>query len=144
MHLVYCSLLSLGYEVNKSRMSQPEMGSIIHMNNLWNILVIGKYYVNYQNYQNKMPLSPSDTRRTLMQSILVYKFRRERTGFNMYAENTRPQLTFLALVPCIELYSILNTAHTQRLLFNEFFQHHTFLYLMYRKLLLKYEEIYRK
>jgi len=31
-------------------------------------------------------------------SILVYKFRPERTGFNMYAEYTRPQLTFLALV----------------------------------------------
>ena len=30
-------------------------------------------------------------------SILVYKS--ERTGFNMYAEYTRPQLTFLALVP---------------------------------------------
>jgi len=29
-------------------------------------------------------------------SILVYKFRPERTGFNMYAEYTRPQLTFLA------------------------------------------------
>ena len=33
-------------------------------------------------------------------SILVYKFRPERTGFNNYAEYTRPQLTFLALVPC--------------------------------------------
>ena len=32
-------------------------------------------------------------------SILVYKFLQERTGFNMYAECTRPQLTFLALVP---------------------------------------------
>ena len=32
-------------------------------------------------------------------SILVYKFRPERTGFNMYTEHTRPQLTFLALVP---------------------------------------------
>ena len=30
-------------------------------------------------------------------SILVYKFRPERTGFNMYAKYTRPQLTFLAL-----------------------------------------------
>ena len=30
-------------------------------------------------------------------SILVYKFRPERTGFNMYAEYTRLQLTFLAL-----------------------------------------------
>ena len=32
-------------------------------------------------------------------SILVHKFRPERTGFNMYAEYTQPQLTFLALVP---------------------------------------------
>ena len=30
-------------------------------------------------------------------SILVYKFRTERTGFNMYAEFTQLQLTFLAL-----------------------------------------------
>ena len=30
-------------------------------------------------------------------SILVYKFRPERTGFNMYAEYTQLQLTFLAL-----------------------------------------------
>ena len=29
-------------------------------------------------------------------SILIYKFRTKRTGFNMY---TRPQLTFLALHP---------------------------------------------
>ena len=36
-------------------------------------------------------------------SILVYKFRPERTGFNMYAEYTRLQLTFLALLPCIKL-----------------------------------------
>ena len=34
-------------------------------------------------------------------SILVYKFRPKRTGFNMYAEYTRPQLTFLALHPCV-------------------------------------------
>ena len=32
-------------------------------------------------------------------SILVYKLRPERTGFNMYAKYTRPQLTLLALVP---------------------------------------------
>jgi len=35
-------------------------------------------------------------------SILVYKFRPERTGFNMYAEYTQLQLTFLALVPWIQ------------------------------------------
>ena len=42
-----------------------------------------------------MLLSSSDTEA----SILVYKFRPGRTGFNMYSEYTRPQLTFLALVP---------------------------------------------
>ena len=31
------------------------------------------------------------------ESIIVYKFRPERTGFNMYTEYTQPQLTFLAL-----------------------------------------------
>ena len=31
------------------------------------------------------------------ESILVYKFRPERTGFNMYAEYTQLLLTFLAL-----------------------------------------------
>ena len=34
-------------------------------------------------------------------SILVYNFRPERTSFNMYAEFTQPQLSFLALVPCV-------------------------------------------
>ena len=32
-------------------------------------------------------------------SIIVYKFRPEKTGFNMYTEYTQPQLTFLALRP---------------------------------------------
>ena len=42
-------------------------------------------------------------------SILVYKFRPERTGFNMYAEYTQPQLTFLALVPWIDIAFIITT-----------------------------------
>ena len=32
-------------------------------------------------------------------SVIVYKFRPERTGFNMYTEYTQSQLTFLALHP---------------------------------------------
>ena len=36
-------------------------------------------------------------------SILVYKFRPEGTGFNKYAEYTRPQLTFFALIPWIKV-----------------------------------------
>jgi len=41
-------------------------------------------------------LTSSDTKRTHL-----FLFRPKRTGFNMYAEYTRPQLTFLALVPCL-------------------------------------------
>ena len=69
-HLLYCSVLSLGGNVNTRRMSKPDMGSIFHINNQWNILVIGNYYVNYQNYQNSMLLNSSDTKRTLMHPFL--------------------------------------------------------------------------
>ena len=51
-HLLYCSVLSLGGNVNTRRMSQSDTGSIFHIKNQWNILVIGNYYVDYQNYQN--------------------------------------------------------------------------------------------
>jgi len=37
-----------------------------------------------------------------MDLYLVYKLRPKRTGFNMYAENTQPQLTFLALLPYLQ------------------------------------------
>ena len=78
-------------------MSQFDMESIFTKNNQWNIVVIGKYYVNSQNYQNLMLLSSLNTKRTLMQLFLFS----ERTGFNMYTEYTQPQLTLLALVPCM-------------------------------------------
>ena len=32
-HLLYCSVLSLGGNVNTRRMSKPDMGSIFHINN---------------------------------------------------------------------------------------------------------------
>ena len=49
------------------------MGSIFHIKNQWNILVIENYYVNYQNYQNLMLLTSSDTKRTLMHLFLFTK-----------------------------------------------------------------------
>ena len=71
---VYTSLVlqctSLGANVNTRRMSKHDMGSIIHIKNQWNILVIGNYYVNYKNYQNLMLLTSSDTKRTLMHLLL--------------------------------------------------------------------------
>ena len=39
-HILYCSVLSLGGNVNTGRMSKPEMGSIFHIKNQRNILVI--------------------------------------------------------------------------------------------------------
>ena len=65
-HLLYCSVLSLSGYVNTRRMSQPDMESIFHIKNQWNILVIGNYYVNLKNVQNSMVLSSSGTKRTLM------------------------------------------------------------------------------
>ena len=45
-------------------------GIHFHKNNLWNILVIEYYYVNFQNYQNSMLLTSSNTRRTRMHLFL--------------------------------------------------------------------------
>ena len=67
-HLLYCSVLSLDGNVNTRRVSKPDMGSIFA--HQWNILGIGNYYVNYQNYQNLMRLTSSDTKRTLMHFFL--------------------------------------------------------------------------
>ena len=69
-HLLYCSVLSLGGNINTRRISQPDMGSIFHIKNQWNILVIGNDYVNFQNYQNSMPLTSSDTKKTMMHLFL--------------------------------------------------------------------------
>ena len=69
-HILYCSVLSLGGNVNTRRMSKPDMGSIFYIQNQWNILVIGNYNVNYNNYQNLMLLISSDTKRTLMHLFL--------------------------------------------------------------------------
>ena len=67
-HPLYCSVLSLGGNVNTRRMSKPDIGPIFHVKNQWNILVIGNYYVNYQSV---MLLTSSDTKQTLMHLFLV-------------------------------------------------------------------------
>ena len=67
-HLLYCSVLSLGGNANTSL--SPDMRSIFHKKSQWNIMVIGSYYVNFQNYQNSIMLSSSDTKRTLRHLFL--------------------------------------------------------------------------
>ena len=69
-HLLYCRVLALGGNVNTRRESKPDMGSIFHTKNKWNILVRRNYYVHNQNYQNLMLLTSSDTKRTLMHLFL--------------------------------------------------------------------------
>ena len=63
---MYCSILSLGGNVNTRRMSQPDMGSIFYIKINENE-IIENYYVNYQNL---MLLTISDTKRTLMHLYL--------------------------------------------------------------------------
>ena len=61
---MYCSVLSLGGNVTTRRMSKPDMGSIFHIKKSM------KYSGHYQNYQNLMLLTSSDTKRTLMHLFL--------------------------------------------------------------------------
>ena len=84
-HLLYCSVLSPGGNVNTRRMSKPNMGSILHIKI--------KKYSGHRNLLCKLlKLSKFNAFNLLgyltntYASILVYKFRPERTGFNMYAE----------------------------------------------------------
>ena len=76
-HLLYCSVLSLYGNVNARKISKPDMGSIFYIKNQWNIIFIGNYCVNYQNYQNLMLLSSSDSKRTLMYLFLFSNSARE-------------------------------------------------------------------
>ena len=67
-HLSYCSVLSLGANVNTRQMSKPDMGSIFHKKK--SIKYSGNYYVNYQNYQFLMLLTSWDTKPTPMHLFL--------------------------------------------------------------------------
>ena len=95
-HLLYCSVLSLGGNVNTRRMSKPDMGSIFHINNQWTILVIGNYYMNCQNYQNLMLLTSSDTKGTL-RHLFLFTNSAQRELVSIYATAINfPCITFLA------------------------------------------------
>ena len=58
-------VLSLGGNVNTRRMSKPDIGPTFHIKYQRNYLVMGNYYVKYQNYQNIVLVTSSDTKRTL-------------------------------------------------------------------------------
>ena len=80
--------------------NNPDMGSIFHIKNQWNIHGHRKIQNSKFNASILLGyLTNTDA------SIRVYKFRPERTGFNMYAEYKQLQLTFLALSPWFTLFS---------------------------------------
>ena len=66
-HLLYCSVLSLGGNVNTRRMLQPDIGSIFHIKK-------SMKYSGHRNLlcelSNLMLLTSSDTKRTLMHLFL--------------------------------------------------------------------------
>ena len=64
---IFCTAVYCLLAVETKRMSQPDMGSIFHIKNQWNIFVAWNYYVNFQN---SMLLSSSDTKLTLMYLFL--------------------------------------------------------------------------
>ena len=97
-HLLYCNVLSLSVNVNTRRMSKPDMGSIFHIKKSMKYSGHGKVLCELSKF-NAFNLLGYLT--NIDASILDYKFRPERTVFNMYAEYTQLQLTCLALKPCI-------------------------------------------
>ena len=96
-HLLYCSLLSLGGNVNTRRMSKLYIGSIFDINNQWYILVIENYYENYQNYQNLMLWTSSDNKRTLMHLFLFTKSAQRDNWFRYVHKVYATAISF----PCI-------------------------------------------
>ena len=50
-HFLYCSVF-FGRKIKRKTDVKAWQGINFHKNNLLNILVIGNYYVKYQNYQN--------------------------------------------------------------------------------------------
>ena len=92
-HLFYYSVLSLGGKVNTRRIHFSHKKSMKYS-------CRRKLLCELSKLSNLMLLTSSDTKDNTDAFILVYKFRLKRTGFNLYAEYTRPQLNFLALHPC--------------------------------------------
>ena len=102
-HLLYCSVLSLGGNVNTRRMSKPHMGSIFQIKKSRKYSGHRKLLCELSNLTKFNAFNLLGYYTNTDASILVYKFRPKRTGFNVYAEYTRPQLTFLALHPWLNV-----------------------------------------
>ena len=105
-HFWYCSVLSLGCKVNTRLMSQPDLGSTFHIINRMKYFGHRKLLCELTKFSKLNVFILLGYQSNTDASIFVYKHRPERTGFNMYSESTHQQLTFLALLPCINLIQL--------------------------------------
>ena len=69
-HLLYCSVLTLGGNVNTRRMLQPDMGSIFHIKKSITYSGHRKLLCELSKLLNLMLLTSSNSKRTLMHSCL--------------------------------------------------------------------------
>jgi len=69
-HLLYCSVLSLGGNVNTRRMLPPDIGSIFHIKKSMKYSGHMKLLFELSKLSNLMLLTSSDTKRTLMHLFL--------------------------------------------------------------------------
>ena len=89
-HFLYCSVLSLRWKVNTRRMSQLAWHIIFHIKNSMKYSGHRKLFCEFSKL-SKLNAFVLGYQMNTNASILVYKFRPERTVFNMYTEYTRPQ-----------------------------------------------------
>ena len=88
---------TLSKDVMQGKLFQKCTHLLYIKKNQWNILVIGNYYVNYQNYQNLMLLTSSDTKRTLMH-LFLFTNSAQRELVSMYTQSI---YTTTINFPCI-------------------------------------------
>ena len=89
-------------------MLQPDMGSIFHIKKSMKNSGHRKLLCELSKLSKFNAFNLLGYWTNTDASILVYKFRQERTGFNMYAKYTQLQLIFLALQPWAGLGWIFN------------------------------------
>ena len=88
VHLLYCSVLSLGGNVNIRLMSKPGMGYSFHIKKSMKYSGQRKLLCELSKLSKFNAFNLLGYKTNTDASILVYKFRPERTGFDMYAECT--------------------------------------------------------
>ena len=95
-HLLYCSVLSLGGNVNTRRMSKPDMGSLFHIKKSMKYSGHRELLFELSNYQNLMLLISSDTKRPLMH-LFLFTNSAQRELVSRCTQSIRDAINF----PCI-------------------------------------------